>query len=411
MHVIEVFAGAAGLAQGFERAGHYTTAALYDTFRPAQQSYQAYRPDAAYVLQDVRALTAAQVLETLDGRTLHGILGGPPCQGFSLAGKRDKQSDTNQLVLAYARIVKDLAPHFLVMENVPQLLFHPFFAPLRQELEQHYHVTHKILNAAQYGAPQTRHRLILIAYRKTHGVRPSLPAPSHGQLGQSLYAYHLADSDARVTLDETTAEVIFGADPVIRQELRGAGLQAAQERITISAYMQPLITVGAAISDLSSTSEPTANTIPYRSVPAGDYQHRLRGGGTQVANCLARQHVGEPLHIVKALREGGTPQADASGARNKRYYSQAYGRLHRAALARTLTTFFQNAGSGRFFHYEQPRTLTVREAARLQGFSDDFVFRGTLTAQMQLVGNAVPLPLAEALGRHIAVELGPHLPT
>jgi len=111
--------------------------------------------------------------------------------------------------------------------------------------------------------------------------------------------------------------------------------------------------------------------------------------------------------LARERREGGQPEAPR-GSKAENYFSQAYGRLHRHGLARTITTFFQNAGSGRFFHYQQPRTLTIREAARLQGFPDDFVFHGTLAEQMQLVGNAVPLPLGEAvvLSRRVTRDLG-----
>jgi DNA (cytosine-5)-methyltransferase 1 len=400
MNIVEIFAGASGLAQGFEQSGNYSTVALYDIFEPAQRSYLAYKPGAKYELQDIRKLKSKHVLDTLDGRPLHGILGGPPCQGFSQAGKRLTTNEINQLVMAYARVVEMLQPRFLVFENVPQLLFHPLFNPLISKLQQQYLLVYGILNAARYGTPQTRHRLILIAYHRALGVQPTLPSPTHGQLGQLLYAYHLKHSDERIQLNEETAEAIFGADPVTSRIINKQTGFATYEN-----SLAPLVTVGDAVSDLPIDLDNSQNSLAYGSNPIHEYQQALRGSSTNVSNCVSRRHTGQLLRRLRTLREGGTLNSRNS-SRNKDYFSQAYGRLHRAGLARTITTYFQNAGSGRFLHYCQPRTLTIREAARLQGFPDGFIFYGSLADQMQLVGNAVPLPLAKALGTHIAREIG-----
>jgi DNA (cytosine-5)-methyltransferase 1 len=407
MHVIELFAGAAGLAQGFERTETYETVALYDIFEPAQRTYLANCSNAKYELRNVKGLQTRTVQRALDGRILHGILGGPPCQGFSLAGKKVSENEINKLVVAYGRVVQRLHPHFLVMENVPQLLFHNLFPSLLKLLQQQYNVTYGILNAARYGVPQTRHRLFLIAYRREYRIQPTFPVPTHGKRNQLLYAYHLQDSAERVPLTEETAEDIFGADPVIARRVAD---QATTVSTVIRSALKSLVTVRDAIGDLGEVVDSPKKFAPYASGARTNYQRALRKGATEVANCVGRRHTRDLLQLLENLREGGTPQIfDAEG--NRRFYSQAYGRLHRAGLARTLTTYFQNAGSGRFLHYTLPRTLTIREAARLQGFDDSFVFQGTLEDQMFLVGNAVPLPLAEAIGRHITSELGLHLPT
>lgn len=388
------------MAQGFERAGGYKTAVLYDKFEPARQSFLKWRKDAVYRNADIAKLEASDVIRDLEGHPLHGVLGGPPCQGFSIAGKRQSDADINKLVQVYGQMIAQLKPAFLVMENVPQLLFHQYFPPLLDELERNYRVTFGVLNAARYGAPQTRHRLILIGYQKSFGVEPTLPHPTHGRLGQELYSYSLTESEARVELNDATADDVFGADPVITRVVRH---QRAAVDTALKSDLLPLITVGDAISDLGSADSDAP--IPYATEASSEYQASLRTSDGCVGNCLARRHVGRPRKIAEKLREGGSPSREP-GFIDKRYFSQAYGRLHRAGLARTVTTFFQNAGSGRFLHYEAPRTLTVREAARLQGFPDDFVFLGSLAEQMQLVGNAVPLPLAEAVGRHVLRELG-----
>jgi DNA (cytosine-5)-methyltransferase 1 len=404
LNTIELFAGAGGLAQGLERTGRFSTLGLYDTSKAAQKSYLGFQPDANYLLRDVATLTGEDVREDISRKTLHGIIGGPPCQGFSPAGKRDEKAEINQLVNAYSRLVLELLPPFLVLENVPQLQFHELFEPLILQLSQFYNITYGILNAARYGTPQTRHRIILIAYHRNLNLIPTLPVPTHGKLNQMLFDYHLDNPRKRVKLTAKTAESIFGADPVVQQFVNA---QFAEVDSEIAKNLMPLVTVGDAISDLPNSVSPDGYSL-YSTRAANDYQRSLRTNSKYLSNTIARKHQSNLLKLINNTEEGGIPSI-SNGGLSKEYYSQAYGRLHRAGLARTLTTYFQNAGSGRFIHYSQPRTLTIREAARLQGFPDNYVFQGNLGEQMCLIGNAVPLPLASAIGRHIYTELNEHL--
>jgi DNA (cytosine-5)-methyltransferase 1 len=400
--VIELFAGAAGLAQGFLRSGHYEVLALFDILEAAKQSYRNRYPAAVYECCDVLDLDKRDIQLAVSMRRIYGVLGGPPCQGFSLAGSKNPKHDKNLLVGRYVHLVKQLRPDFLLMENVPQLLYHEQFANLQTELGRDYYLAYTIINAAQFGAPQTRHRLFVLAYRKDWGIIPTWPRPTHGQLGQFVYSYR---SKQLLQLSQQSSNEILGTDPVTARVLKQ---QQNADSARLATDLHPLVTVQDAISDLYPLWDRT-NRMPYPNPPQTHYQRFLRNGLTGVANHIARIHTGKPLQIVKAMPEGGDLGDIDRSLWPKKHYSQAYGRLHRLGLARTLTTFFQNAGSGRFYHYEEERTLTVREAARLQGFDDQFEFSGPLDEQMQLVGNAVPLPLAEALGRHIYRQLGMRL--
>jgi DNA (cytosine-5)-methyltransferase 1 len=396
--VIELFAGAAGLAQGFLRSGHYEVLALFDILKAAKQSYQKRYPEAVYECCDVLDLEERDIQRAVSMQRIYGVLGGPPCQGFSLAGSKNPKHDKNSLVGRYVHLVKQLRPDFLLMENVPQLLYHEQFANLQSELERDYYLAHTVINAAQYGVPQTRHRLFVLAYRKDWGVVPTWPKPTHGQLGQFVYSYR---SKHLLRLSQQSSNEILGTDPVTARVL---ARQQNAAFTCLEADLHPLVTVQDAISDIYPLRE-RAERMPYPNLPQTPYQRYLRRGLTEVTNHIARVHTGKPLQIVRAMPEGGDLGDIDSSLWPKKHYSQAYGRLHRLGLARTLTTFFQNAGSGRYYHFEEERTLTIREAARLQGFDDQFEFSGPLDVQMQLVGNAVPLPLAEALGRHIYSQM------
>lgn len=395
--IVELFAGAAGLAQGFLRAGGYDLLALTDWDENARRAFNLNYPRIPYICRDIDDLQPEELVEAAGGERIVGLLGGPPCQGFSLAGLRKRGDDRNRLVAAYARFVKALAPDFLVMENVPQLLFHNRFRELRRELSESYRLSAAILNAARYGAPQTRHRAVVLALHKRLGIEPTFPAPTHGFVERPAFGYRRF---ALIEPPGTPADHIevFGADPVVAREI-------ADARVTFAEPLgceRPLLTVEDAISDLALNGGKGAAS--YATPPATPYQKLLRSDKAE--NHKPRAHSPQMRELIAWIPEGGDLRHAPERLWPRSHYSQAYGRLHRRGLARTITTFFLNPGSGRFLHYGAARAITVREAARLQGFSDSFQFTGTDAQQMALVGNAVPLPLAEAIGRHVLRLLG-----
>src|SRR6266480_2797409 len=108
---------------------------------------------------------------------------------------------------------------------------------------------------------------------------------------------------------------------------------------------------------------------------------------------------------MRLIPEGGRMLDDVPQEKWKgRAFSQAYARLHRRGIAYTITTYIHNPGSGRFLHYRDQRAITIREAARLQSFDDDFVFVGPMVSQEKQVGNAVPPILARAIAQHISAQ-------
>jgi len=254
--VIELFAGAAGLVQGFLRAGSYKALALFDILKTAKQSYQKRYPDVVYQCCDVLDLDERDMWEAVSGRRIYGVLGRLPCQGFSLAGSKNPKHDKNSPVGRYVHLVKQLHPDFLLMENVPQLLCHEQFANLQTKLGQDYYLTYTILNAAQYGVPQTRHRLFVLAYRKDRGIVLTWPQPTHVRLGQSVYSYRSKDL---LPLSQQSSDEILGTDPVTVRVLKK---QKNTASCCLHAGLRPLVTVQDAISDLYPLRV-RAESMPY----------------------------------------------------------------------------------------------------------------------------------------------------
>lgn len=376
--LVEVFAGAGGLAQGFLRTGHYDLIALTDIDKVAKQTFELNYPnlDTEYICDDIKNLKRpTRLIKKANGRGVSGLLGGPPCQGFSSIGLRRPDDERNQYIEDYVRFVKVLKPDFLLMENVPQVIFHPQFKALIKALNKNFEVQFTVLNAAQYGVAQTRHRAFVLAYRRDLGVKPAFPAPTHAFTRQQVFNYRrqCMEYSRSKTADK---EGILGADPSVVRAFRET--QADYRGV---GEVKPLVKVWDAISDLAKRS---ASSVP---------------------NHIPRIHQGKLLDLIERIPEGGGLEDVDKKYHPKSHYSQAYGRLHRHGLARTITTWFQNAGSGRFIHPIEPRTLTIREAARLQGFSDDFEFYGTLEDQMRLIGNAVPPLLAQVIADRIWQDL------
>ncbi len=387
--VAEVFAGVGSVARGFARAGGFQVAYLNDVDPVARATYLANdSPESVYELRDVRTVTGRMIRDAADGRPVAGLLGCPPCQGWSAAGHRDAADRRNRLLKDFFRLVNSVYPVFFVMENVPSVADRAELAAAIGTLRGRYRVWQGVLNAAAYGLPQSRQRVLVIGYRHDTGVTPSGPPPTHAGR-RKIWDYR---TETFVEPSADTVDALLGAAP------RLGAPRAAQ--YTMRSYypenvgsLTRFVTVGEAIGDLDEDAGGRRS----------GYARALGAGRHAVANHEPWDHGEDLVERLRQVREGRRPPIEATNGR--RYYSQAYTRLHRKGLARTITTNFHNPGSGRFLHYRLHRTLTVREAARLQGFGDDFVFIGHPGRQERLVGNAFPPLWAESIAAHITTEL------
>ena len=396
--VVELFAGLGCVARGFERSGRFQTVLLSDVDKDARSTFVANRPDSAniYLRRNVRWLQRKTVLDVADGREVVGLLGCPPCQGFSDAGVRDMTDPRNDLLRHFFRLLQALRPTFFLMENVPRVLEYALLQDALRRAETHYLAWRGVVNAALFGLPQTRQRAIVIGYRRDLGVQPTAPSPTH--FGSRL-VFDYKQQRFRPP-NRYSGPDLLGLYPKVGHRDR---LSDEQVRLLFAPAkgLADLVVVGEGIGDLPVAGEDDA-PLPYAGPPS-PYAAGLRAD--EVHNQRRWRHGSKLLERLGGVPEGGGPPEVGEGP-TKRYFSQAYTRLHRQGLARTVTTNFHNPGSGRFLHYQQLRTITVREAARLQGIEDRLVFVGDQYVQERLVGNAFPVPLAEALARHIALELG-----
>jgi len=325
--VLELFAGCGGMALGFKRAG-YRTVLANEWDSAACETLRANITErvAQCAIQEMDRFPAADV-----------IAGGPPCQGFSNLGERVPNDPRNQLWRHFMRAVEAVRPRAFVMENVPPLLASQEFVEIKKLAESlGYGVAGRVLNAADYGVPQTRKRAIVVGLR---GGLPSHPPASHAEperLG-SLFTGRLH------------------AWRTVRDAIGDLPLEPTEENWHIG-------------------RNPTAMSLErYRHIPPGGNRWNLPS--RLMPDCWKRK------------TKGGT---------------DLFGRLWWERPSVTIRTEFYKPEKGRYLHPEANRPITHREAARLQGFPDDFDFRGTRIQVGVQIGNAVPPPLAEAVALHLA---------
>jgi DNA (cytosine-5)-methyltransferase 1 len=275
------------------------------------------------------------------------------------------------------------------MENVPRVFDFDVLADRMAYAETNYRTWKGVLNAAMYGLPQTRQRAIVIGYRADLGLLPSPPPPTH--FGKREVFDYTAKRLRRPSVKNAVSVLGTYAELLQKQESPSESLDA----------LSNLIVVREALSDLPPAGDDD-EPLPYCGKPS-DYALTLRNG--EVHNHRGWRHGPELLKRLRKVKPGEGLLDHHGRALSRPYFSQAYARLHPQGLARTITTNFHNPGSGRFLHYRDLRTITVREAARLQGIPDSFVFLGNPSTQERLVGNAFPIPLAEALARKIGADL------
>jgi DNA (cytosine-5)-methyltransferase 1 len=377
---VDLFAGVGGFSLGFEATGRYRTALMVDSDYSAALTFKRNRPQARYWPKDLSKVTGDELLETaqLMPEGIDVLTAGPPCQGLSKVGTRKLDDPRNQLLKHTAELIGATRPKLAIIENVPALWWDEhgdLFSELSDALNREgYDLDMQVLEAWRFGVPQLRRRLFILATREDveHGSNMRFP---EGQVWDRFTARDL--------------------------------IRAAEDGDPLC---PPGLSVEGAIGDLPSVRAGGGKeAMAYADDPTTDYQHARRGEADILFNHRARAHSPAMLKKMRMIAEGGRNQelADEKRLRSAdgEYFSQAYARLHRHGIAQTITTYFQNPGSGRFIHYRDLRALSVREAARFQSFNDDFMFTGKFEQQMRHVGNAVPVLLAERLADHCVALL------
>lgn len=343
-NVVDLFCGCGGLSKGFEEAG-YNILVGVDFEQSALNTFNYNHKGAVGIKLDLSAPESFDaIVKTVDGQNVDVIIGGPPCQGFSLTGPRNFDDKRNKLYLAMIEMVRRFNPKAFLIENVPGMA-NLYGGAIRDEIikrftKMGYQVASKIVCAADYGVPQIRKRLVFV------GLRDS----------DTLYEFP-------------------------------------------SPYLSPdeYLTCEDALSDLPSLQYNLGEEISsYEKDPQNEFQHSMRGTCTTLHNHTAINHKQFVKDVIALVPDGGNYKNLPPGVGESRIFHMAWTRLNSKKPARTVDTGHRN-----LFHYKWNRCPTVRESARIQTFPDDFVFLGNRGQQNKQVGNAVPVLLAKALGLHL----------
>ncbi|SHL90367.1 DNA cytosine methyltransferase [Hymenobacter psychrotolerans] len=437
----EFFCGCGGFSHGFARSSEFDVVLGNDIKPAALHTFQRNHisPNTgvpAIISQDIRTVTLQSVQELLIAKgiapgELDCLIGGPPCQGFSqMRRSEERQGDDlvgfkgynrldqdprNDLVLRFLEIAHVLNPKVIVIENVPQMLTHThqgvrggLAAAVRGLLEEMgYTVTSGVLNAADFGVPQLRERAFFLASRI--GVL-ELPTPTH------------ADPLAQNLLEQGRLPWVTVAEAL-------ADLPAPT----------PIETLGGGALDLYAVPNPGPYAQAMRTSPTFPYNHISRTYKERIIDIIRQMQPGETWdaasermraayavmiaeeRLLGENNEATKARLIAEGVINpafyKRYYWSAYTRLDPARPALTITANANFLGSGRFTHPTADRGITMREAARLQSFDDDFKLLTSVKEKdetanigvgIDMIGEAVPPTLGEAFALHIAPLLAAH---
>jgi len=363
-NIVDLFCGTGGFAQGFVSYQNlFKLVYAVDIDPIATVTAKANHQNCVVETNDIRKISPETVGKNLGLREVDVIIGGPPCQGFSsLRPYRSSsiEDERNDLYMAFALFVDFFRPKVVVMENVVGLITHNSGHTLDKILDRFeslgYDVDWRILNAASYGVPQKRERFIMIATRDKSAVR--FPAPTH-----------------------------YFSGKVIGHKDKGRYMLADTNH-------PKALSVNDAISDLPPLSS-GQEAHEYDREPETPYQRDRRSGCTKLTLHKAANHSDKMLEVIKHAGEniGFIPKHLITSG-----FSSCYSRLSGNDPCTTITVKFQSPASSKCIHPTQDRTITPREAARIQSFDDSFIFKGSITQICGQIGNAVP-PL---LGRAIA---------
>lgn len=381
---VDLFAGAGGFSLGIEQAGFDVLVAVeYDPIHACTYSFNF--PLTRVLVADVSQVSGEaireaaicayrlhnpQAISSWDGQ-IDLVFGGPPCQGFSIMGKRSLDDERNNLIFHFYRLVAELSPSYFVMENVPGMAigqYKSWCTQLKMQFEQAgYQVQVQILNAADFGVPQRRRRLFFLGSQQ--GLSPVIPKPNNTFVT-------VKDAIADLPDVEEFPELLF-TDEVLLSDRQLQELQ-----LKASDYAKLL----------------------RNEISPNDFAYRRSWNPQLLTSSMRTQHTANSIERFAAMLP------------NQRESISHLRRLDFDGLSHTL-----RAGTGaergsytspRPIHPTRSRVISVREAARLHSFPDWFRFHQTKWHGFRQVGNAVPPLLAQAIGRHAiaALEIHPIMP-
>lgn len=365
--IIDLFAGCGGLSTGFELSNFKViTAVEKDAW--ASETYQFNHKDTKVLNNDIYEIKNPKEILT---EPIDGIIGGPPCQGFSLSGKRDPKDPRNSLFMEFVRFVNAIKPKFFVMENVPGILSAKTENKesvveiiIKEFKNAGYKTKYKILNAADFGVPQLRHRVIFIGLR----------------------------NDVNLEIDDLY--------PI--------------------PFQKDYITIGDAILDLPLIEAGQGKEFQkYDKEASTAFQRWARLNSEGVYNHVSMRHTKRLIERFKTIKQGQS-LADVSEEHMQRKRGDAKITSGKVYAQNNMRPFIDKASptiaasfQSNFIHPLLNRNYTAREAARLQSFPDTYIFKGKRTtmsweknlSQYQQIGNAVPPLLSKAVADSIYEKL------
>ncbi|HWC58655.1 MAG TPA: DNA cytosine methyltransferase [Verrucomicrobiae bacterium] len=388
LKVLDTFAGAGGFSLGFELAGCEIVGGIeIDSW--ASETFAFNHKDAVAVQRDLQTVSDDELCDMFANRWPDILLGGPPCQGFSICRKNagDPTDPRNSLFVEFLRAAKVFQPDFVIMENVPNIENarthngESVLGIIKRELQRlDYHVSHTVLEATDFGVPQIRRRLFVVASARE--LELPFPKPTHSV--------------------ESGERDLFGG------------------------VLKRCPALWEAISDLPELQAgESSETQNYLEAPQNDYQRQSRDGSDKLWNHTAMRHSKRMVERFAAMTCGQSVsdvpkhlrplKRNGNGAISGKVYDQNNRRMHPDRPCHTIpASFYAN-----FVHPFQHRNFTPREGARLQSFPDSFVFKGKPTVvshkllaregrteekhlcQYNQIGNAVPPLLAQAIAQNL----------
>lgn len=361
LKVIDLFSGVGGLSYGFAHDDNFEIVAANEILPNMARAYSLNHPTAKVYAEDIKDFSADKIEKDLGIKPseIDIIVGGPPCQAYSTVGKRLIDDPRGKLFQEYYRVLKEFNPKLFLFENVKGLLSMQDGELLKTIISLFeslgYKVKYKLLNAADYGAPQIRERVIIIGSKlKTEF---EYPEPTH---------YNPED-----------------------------------ENNLFKNSLKPYLTLEEAISDLPfiKTNE---ESFEYANEPQNEFQKLMRKNAPEkLMDHSSPKNNDKLVKIMESLPDGGTPEDLPESLRPTSGFKNTYCRLWWKRPSTTITRNLSTPSSSRCIHPKAPRPLTTREGARIQCFPDDYQFYGSRGDRNLQIGNAVPTFLSNAVAKAI----------